>query len=92
MTDLCVSAWVPVRVVDDDSIGPGQVHSYATHSCGQKKDKDGRVLQERPRTSWAQLRALPNTGPPTGSAGHQHTQTSCPRVLCEASSHLRAAT
>lgn len=72
-TDLCVGAGVPVRVVDDDSVGPGQVHSYATHPCGQKKDKDGRVLQERSRTEWAQLRAaaawhLPHT---TSSAAFQ---------------------
>lgn len=43
-TDLRVCAWVPVGVIDDDSVGPRQVDSYATHSSGQKKHEYGRVL------------------------------------------------
>lgn len=45
--DLCISAWVPVRIVDDDSVGPSQIDSYAAHPRGQKKHEDGCVLQER---------------------------------------------
>lgn len=45
LTDLRVCAWVPVGVVDDDSVGSRQVDSEATHPGGQKKHKYGRVLE-----------------------------------------------
>lgn len=44
---LCVSARVPVGVIDDDSVSSGQVDSQPPHSGGQQEHKDRLVLERR---------------------------------------------
>lgn len=46
VADLCVSARVPVWVVDDDSVGSSQVDSQTSDFRGQQEDKNGGVLCE----------------------------------------------
>lgn len=44
LADLRVSAGVPVRVVDDDSVGSSQVDSQTSDFSGQQEDKNRFVL------------------------------------------------
>lgn len=41
---LCVSAGIPVRVIDYDSVGSCQINSQAPDFSGQQEDKNGIVL------------------------------------------------
>lgn len=50
LSNLCVSTGVPVRVIDDDSVGSSQIDSQTADSCGQQEDKNGFVLQKRQKT------------------------------------------
>lgn len=47
VADLCVSAGVPVWVVENDSVGSSQVDSQTSDFSGQQEDKNGFVLWER---------------------------------------------
>lgn len=57
VADLCVSAGVPVRVVDDDSVGSSQVDSQTSDFSGQQEDKNGFVLCERRKEKMSHLEA-----------------------------------
>ena len=41
---LSVGAGVPVRVVDDDPVGSGQIHTKTPHTGGQEEEEDTGVL------------------------------------------------
>lgn len=58
VTDLCVSAGVPVWVVDDDSVGSSQVDSQTSNFSGQQEDKNGFVLQKRRKKKVTNLDAM----------------------------------
>ncbi len=34
---LCIHGWIPVRVVEDDSISPGQIHPQTTRARGENE-------------------------------------------------------
>ena len=46
LPSLHVRAGVPVRVKDDDPIGPNQVDAQPTHTRGQQEHVDGLRLQK----------------------------------------------
>lgn len=39
-SNLCVGAGVPVRVVDDYSVGSSQIHAQTPDFSGQQEDKN----------------------------------------------------
>ncbi len=41
---LKIHLWVPIAVVNDDSVGAGQVDSQTTGSCGEQEDKFAAVF------------------------------------------------
>lgn len=47
VSDLSVSAGVPVGVIDYYSVGSGQINSQTPDFSGQKEDKNGVVLSKQ---------------------------------------------